>query len=382
MIRMLHLVQDDKFTSITIPAFEKRTDIISSYVYFRWRHNIPMQFVQKWEQIHITDDRKELIAELQSDSYDVLYLHSLSISFWRLLKYVPAGRKIIWWSWGYDIYSPGQYGIRKNFLTIKTTLPVTETAQKKLNPFRDKLKDMFLSIIMGMIWPHYKRYIAQRIDYFRPVFHIEYELMQLVKGFRAKEFYFPRLNSKIVKHADCPATAAEGSIQIGNSASSVGNHLDVWESIKQFVPQERKIIMPLSYGNKQYASFVKKQIGLEHKNIETLDQFLPREEYFSLINQCTYFVHGAIRQHAMGNIYNALLSGRKVFLFKNSLIYKYLAESGFIVFAIEEIDENSFNTPLTMEQFNKNIMAKEREMEFKDRIGNVVFREIEDSIKK
>lgn len=382
MIRMLHLVQDDKFIQTVIPAFEKRTDIISNYVYYRWKHNVPLQFVQKWEKIRVIDDCKEMIAELQSDNYDVLYLHSLSISLWQLLKYVPAEKKIIWWSWGYDIYSPGPYGIRNNFLTIKTILPITEAAQRNLNTVINKLKNLCISTIMGIMWHHYKRYIAQRIDYFRPVFHTEYDLMRLVKDFRAKEFYFPRLDSKIVNHADYPVNATEGSIQICNSATSVGNHLDVWESIKRFVPQERKIIMPLSYGSKQYASFVKKQIGSEHKNIETLEHFLPREEYFKLINQCTYFVHGAIRQHAMGNIYNALLSGRKVFLFKDSIIYKHLIKSGFIVFAIEEIDEDSFNTPLTMEQLNKNIMAREREIEFRNKIGRAVFAEIEESIRK
>ncbi len=378
MIRMLHFVQDEKFTTMTISYFDNRTDIVSKYVYFRRDKRRPLVYIQNNERISIIDNYKEIISEFQSRDYDVLYLHSIYITFWPLLRYVPQNKIIIWWMWGYEIYLPNSYGQRHGFVNMETILPVTKSVRKQITSKKDRIKQSVKGLLVDMVWPYYKKKIVGRIDYFYPVIHSEYEIMKQVKGFHAKEFYlphlrWPNLDTEIV-------VEGEGDIQIGNSASQWGNHLDVWEHIKKYVPVNSRIVLPLSYGDKKYATYIQNAIKREHENIEIMNDFLPFEEYFNVIKRCSFFVHGAIRQHAMGNIYDAIMSGRKVFLYKDSLDYKHLHERGYVVFTIEDIDDSSFRIPLTLAEFRQNLNARLCEMKHRTEIGNRIFREIEEIV--
>lgn len=378
MIRMLHFVQDEKFTTMTISYFEKRTDIISKYIYYRRNPRRPLKYLQDCEQVIVIDSYKKIISEFQSQNYDVLYLHSIYITFWPLLKYVPNSKIIIWWMWGYELYLPNSYGQRHGFVNIETILPITRAVRKHITSKSEKLKKNIKGLLVDLVWPYYKKKIVSRMDYFQPVIHCEYELISHEKGFRAKEFYLPHINWP---NYDRALTVGEcGDIQIGNSASQWCNHLDVWNQIKEFVPSKSKIVLPLSYGDAQYATYVHNAIKRDHENIEIMNDFLSYEEYFNVLKRCTFFVHGAIRQHAMGNIFNALISGKKIFLYKDSLDYKHLQEMGYVVFAIEDIDESSFTTPLTYSEIMQNQNARLREMQRRTEIGNNVLREIAEKI--
>lgn len=62
-----------------------------------------------------------------------------------------------------------------------------------------------------------------------------------------------------------------------------------------------------------------------------------------------------MRQQAMGNIFLCLLYGIKVFLFKESIVYKQLIESGYFVFSIEDdLNDLSLQTLLSKEQAYNN----------------------------
>ena len=62
-----------------------------------------------------------------------------------------------------------------------------------------------------------------------------------------------------------------------------------------------------------------------------------------------------MRQQAMGNIFLCLLCGIKVFLFKESIVYKQLIESGYFVFSIEDdLNDLSLQTLLSKEQAYNN----------------------------
>lgn len=129
----------------------------------------------------------------------------------------------------------------------------------------------------------------------------------------------------------------------------------------------REIVIPLNYGRMDYAEIVKKVVVTqgESMNIKILDKFLPLDEYHNLLKNCSYAIYGAIRQQAMGNISWAIRQGIKVFLYKDSMIYKHLKNCGIIVYAIEEINEKSFSTPLSKEELEINMNAKMQEL--KDR---------------
>ena len=167
---------------------------------------------------------------------------------------------------------------------------------------------------------------------------------------------------------------------LGNSASPANNHVDAWKAIEQFIPNGRKVVIPLSYGAMDYAREVKEEIKNSRCEMIFLDSFLPRDEYFKIVGDCSYAVYGSLRQHAMANIYNSLRSGLKVFLFKDSYIYKYLVGCGYVVYAIDDVNEESFTTPLTLAEQRNNVDAMRKECEDYRERGRIAMEDIKSRV--
>ena len=115
-----------------------------------------------------------------------------------------------------------------------------------------------------------------------------------------------------------------------------------------------EFIMPLNYGDNGYADLLSDTITLNNNKCRNITEFLPKEEYFDILHNTPFFISGVIRQQSMGNINSCLLNGVKVFLFKDSMVYKYLVDKGFVVFSIEEMTQNSFSSVLTLEESRHN----------------------------
>ena len=55
-----------------------------------------------------------------------------------------------------------------------------------------------------------------------------------------------------------------------------------------------------------------------------------------MFSSITHAVFGVMRQQSMGNIFICLASGIKVFLYKDSIVYRYLINEGYVVFTIDD----------------------------------------------
>ena len=67
-----------------------------------------------------------------------------------------------------------------------------------------------------------------------------------------------------------------------------------------------------------------------------MEDFIPKEEYFRIIDQCGVAIFGHVRQQAVGNISHMLLKGKKVFLYKDSIIYKSFTSLNYKLFSLED----------------------------------------------
>lgn len=375
MIRFLHIIRDDKFAEQTIKGFDKKHQIESKYILFQKKARL--KYLKENQRVIIYRDKKQFVKEIESDKYDVLFFHSLSpVAYW-MINYIPSDKVVIWWAWGYDIYG-GVMGARL-FLQLDGLKKQTKILSKNKN-IKRLCRDFIGKIWISSLFSRYHKKIIRRINYFEPVRNMDYQLMcEQVPGFSAKEFY-----SYYGNHGNKPlwdrSTLKNQSILIGNSATLEENHVDVWESIKGVLPQNMKVIIPLSYGDKEYAQKVKARISTTSVQIDFLDTFLPREEYFALVNNCAYAFFGSIRQHAMGNIYHALNNDIKVFLYKDSVMYDYLINMGFVVYAIEDVNINCF-CPITEEEHNQNMIAFEREDKYRKEKFDKAMEEIEEMVR-
>jgi|GEM_PF-688043 len=361
VIRVLHFVQDDKFIDNTREKFEEDGRFFNRYCMIVKASDFKFARVKNTQGIKLLYSIKVIKEVLDSDTYDVILFYSLPD--FHVFKYIPDNKIVIWWAWGYDIYG------RNRFIDIPLYKPLTRRLYQDLHKagflqrvFSKIGRIPFLIDAIRNIKQGSKKKAIKRVDFFQPVIHIEYELMKKCKGFKAKEFYHPWRG--IISSISPIFPEHNDNILIGHSAAFINNHLDVWERVKKYVPESSTVIFPINYGDLDYANYLANYLKASDANIKLLRDFLPVDEYYALVGACSYAILGLLREAGIGNMFKCLSTGVKLFLYKESIPYQYFHDLGFKVFAIEDIDENSFLTPLSLEdmQHNKQCVIKEFEM--------------------
>ena len=135
------------------------------------------------------------------------------------------------------------------------------------------------------------------------------------------------------------------NIQIGNSAYSDFNHIRILKLLSKYKEDNIKIYAPLSYGKMDYAEQVirygRKIYG---DKFIPMQQFLPAEDYYDFLQKMDIAIMDLEGQHALGNIYGLLRLGCKLYLRKNSMLYKYfLKEMHCKIFTIDQIENMDIN---------------------------------------
>lgn len=149
-------------------------------------------------------------------------------------------------------------------------------------------------------------------------------------------------------------------VLVGNSADPENNHLRILEKLKRFA-EEVQLVLPLSYGDQAYAnrieSYVFENFG---DNSIVLRDFMPIEEYKTILKSIDVAVFAHDRQQALGNTLQLLAFGKKVYLNGNITTYKWMLRKGIRVFDSNNIDD-SFIYPLDVEsaEINQCILAEE-----------------------
>jgi hypothetical protein len=370
-IKILHIVKDEKFFDPTIQNFEADDRLLNRSVMMVNSPNYTFKFIKKMDKVNLVYGEDALKKELAGD-YDVVYFHSLQPVLYRLIDYIPADKIVIWWCWGFELYST--INGMKPLIPVALYQPLTRKYLSENINNRTKLKDFIKEYFVHYLWNNRRKKVLKRVDYFQPVLPLEYSLLKGNRYFRAGEFYSNKsLDGFCNVVCETPGT---GNILFGNSSSYTSNHLDAWEQVKQYVQPESEVIVPMNYGFVDYADYFTEQASHSSVKVNVLRSFLPIEEYYSLINSCSYAVFGVLRQQAMGNIYYCIQCGMKVFLYRNSIVYKDMRQSGYIVFAIEDVDVDSFRVPLTEKQIAQNRDALRKDADYRNSIYEKVIDEI------
>lgn len=373
--RIIHIIKDDKFFDGVFNRFENE-DYLNNVALLEVKDvkNYQYRRIKNTEKVQLVD-RKEMSATLKKGDYDALFFHSMPVERYEYVNWIPKGKIVIWWSWGFELYHPVQ-GL-KPLIAVQLFKPQTKI-------LLDELKESKFVIIKNTIRNYlshfrYKRLqnrMLSRVDFFQPVIPLEYRMMCSIKGFQAKEFYYPKL-STIYQVETSILKDRNGGVLIGNSQSPNNNHLDVWHSLKDVLPPGRQVLFPINYlGDLEYAQAISNRIKSDKHKLLFIKNFMPLKDYFDLINGCSYAVFGVMRQQAMGNIFQCLKQGVKLFLYRDSIVYQCLKEYGFVIFAIENIDESSFTQPLTTEENRQNGIAMNKYRLYIESVTNNSFDEI------
>lgn len=369
---LLVVLDDDKFYRGTIDKFNSDDRIISYPILCVDKKGYKCK-IKDTSGLTVLWNKKMISNRFQKDDYDVVYLFSLDPKQLEIFRYIPIGKKIVWWAWGFELYETVR-GLKPLF-QLELYKSMTRIIEKKSRQsFSYIIKSYFWNIVSFFHYDSIRAKAISRVNYFQPVFSLEYEMMSSVRGFNAKEFYYPNSYSYQLK-CDLPKNS-EGSIFIGNSATYTNNHIDIWESVKDKIPFGRKVYIPINYGDKKYGNYLTRAIHSDLCDVQFLKEFIPKDQYFKLIDGCSYAIFGVIRQQAMGNISYALSRGIKVFLYKDSLVYKQLKKRGFVVYDIESISPDSFTHPLSEDEIIANSKAIENEKTYRRTVFETVLKEL------
>lgn len=374
-IKILHITRDDKFFDSVFLQFE--TDRrLENEVVLEVKNKTRYKFrrIRNTEKVNLVS-KKEMRNILRKGKYDVLFFYSMPEAFYKYFNWIPNDKIVIWWGWGYEIYK-SIYGLEP-LISLSLYKPLTERVLTEItdNPF-SVLKSKIGKFLIRPWIKNAQKKMLRRINYFQPVLSQEFQLMNRTDGFHAKEFYYPNCFPWSI--SDTLGTKDKaGNILIGNSQAPTNNHLDVWNDIYSFLPERRRLIIPLNYlGDQEYAKLVAERMQSDKDELVFLKDFMKPDDYFALMDSCSYAIFGVLRQQAIGNVFSCLSKGIKVFLYKDSLVYRFLKEDGFVVFPIEDIDSSSFSTPLSIIDIDQNRNAFCKKGRYINTIKEKAFSEI------
>ncbi|MDC7696778.1 TDP-N-acetylfucosamine:lipid II N-acetylfucosaminyltransferase [Vogesella indigofera] len=349
MKKILHIVRDEKFIDMASREFECCAPgrnifaIIGKKISIKYIKSTDIEFYSLLG----------LVKLLNSGSVGAVIFHSLGgLSF--LTRFIPDHIKVVWIGWGYDYYDLLLRNEYKNGLMLPMTREVEKLikvkTQKSIKNIAIYVLDRFASI--------------NRFDYFLPVLDSEFDLVKKHNSWLGAEFtewnYGTAEDDFLVQ---APGEISGENILVGNSAALENNHLDTFYFIANYVDwEDRKIYVPLSYGNKDYASFII-ELGREYFGNQfcPITEFMEKQKYNDLLSTCGYVFMNHIRQQALGNICISMIVGAKIYLNSHSPLLKWFRGKGAFV---EEIEANSPKKFL-LKPLTKNQKETNREIIFK-----------------
>ncbi len=339
---ILHLMEDEKFTDTIIDQFESVAP--NKSVYFIAVENLhsPLRYVKsKNENIIIDRVNSPAFAEIkvQLENYNVVVLHNLINPYRKdIVNEASKGVRFHWMVWGYDYYN--LITDEKKFLSQQSRQYIK--MNKNINWYIGKFIINHLSLFDFVLKEKAKSFrnkdfkkLFNKIESFSTV--IPNEAAIINQSLSKKLHYIPLkygyLENLIL--TDERLICDEGNFFVGNSATPSNNHLEVLDNIIKY-KKNQKLYIPISYGDNNYAQYIKKRYDHLENDIYFMEDFIDIKSYNKILLKCGNVIMNHYRQQAMGNIIIALYNGARVFLNKKSPVYDYLNDLGITFFDVEK----------------------------------------------
>lgn len=344
-----HILNDEKFSDWVIDIFKEINPNNNRFILVS----------NKEESLFLDANQVEFLSadkflnNLNPAPVDLVIFYFLHIHNIRFLLEKKKIFKTLWVGYGADYY---YYLLNKSHYGSLHLLE-TDKAFKFINK-KKGIRHFFLPFYQYLYFQIKVKKALKKIDFFAPIIPNEFNIIKNYFPdlfFSRVDFSFGDLDYLLGNEINSTQLLGK-KVLIGNSATYANNHIDILILLKDLNISNRFFI-PLSYGNQKYKEFI---IDFCRENfddqVEILDQFVPRPEYFYHLRDCGFVIMGHLRQQGMGNIYASLYMGAKLFLFKQNPVYEFLMDLGLIVFTIDELNKNphQLNTLLSEEEITNN----------------------------
>lgn len=366
---LLHLLWDEKITHRIIKTFETVFPGGNEFIYWYDASN-RQHFAHEGTHCHVIHDQEDCpVIDYSKVSKVVIHgLDYYKVQFCR--KHISSEIPVYWVLWGAELYNMLLFN-RGYRLYYKDSPPITLKGRVGLFLKRLGLNSATDKTKLGFFKDRSVTMVCSRVEY--DLFRSYYPKETLTLQNEPDYFYYPI--DEILGDELMGAEAHGDVILVGNSASWTNNHEYVFDYLKKLRPEGKMIVTPLNYGgNDQYVGKIselgKKYFGDFYTPLTT---YLPLKEYNKLMTRAEVCIYGSWRQEAMGNIVVALYLGAKVFMSDKSPLYCELKRKGLYLYKLEDISQQSLDTPLSPEQksYNRNLLISTNTW---DRLKDITYR--------
>ena len=346
--RILHLASDDKFIDHAYVAFEEAAPGQNDYVVYLRNKRArmvtiphlrigPLDAISPWFHARLAD-------------YRFVVLHSLAPVWINAVHKAPEGTTFIWLGWGFDYYDL----LPEDHPLGELLLGRTRRLCASLERDRDTpgLVARSYRVLEALLLNVDKRAAVKKMALFAPVLYEDYALIAHALGGSALppfiSWNYGSLEDVLLRGIGA-ATVEGNDILLGNSALPTNNHEDGLALLAGMGASlyGRKVIAPLSYGDREYAERVaasgRAAFGV---NFIPLMDFLSMEDYTRTISSCSHVIMNHRRQQALGNIVIMLHLGATVFLREESPAFAFFKGQGAHLWSVQELEDN----PTLLEQ--------------------------------
>lgn len=353
---ILHVFDgQNNFLNFGIDCFES-AEIPSHYLYFGNQIKIKNpEYLKKITFIRKGKSAKSILQSLIGEYKLILFHGLLNENVWALRQ---LGRCSDAPPFAWIIYGAELSSIRHR--SADYLMPKTKNLYFKHKPYR--MLFPVLSIFERLFRFGMYQYI-KKVSY---AAHFMPQEVDVASSICKKEFFklwfsYAQLEDFVGADFIESRCTRNGNILIGNSASYSSNHLEAFDYlVKSCGYIDKKIFVPLSYGNKKYGRDIT-IAGVEKFGdaFIPLLSFLPREEYHEILLSCSCVIMNHSRQQALGNIVVALWLGSRVYMNENISTYRFFMELGIKVCPLSDLDPNDPSCFLALDDLD---VAKNREV--------------------
>jgi len=368
----MHFTVDEKFIPFAQRVYQDAFPDSNEYRVLGYA-SMGFKFIQSASNVKIADagywTSKRLTEELAE--YDCLVIHYLTREFIQAIPHVPENVMIVWSGWGGD-YEPLLEPIIGRFVLPATArIPHRQSLAARAWPLLrtpGKLAGLLIDKLMRALAGHGAGSsaadilaVANRIQVIS-VNPAEVPLMKQAVQTQDMIYHTLHYYSTETVFEPGPPHMCGPDILVGNSASPTNNHVEAFELLKNLDMSNRKIIVPLSYGSPLYAQHIS-ALGksLFGDAFIPLVNFMPLDQYNSIIANCGTVVMNHVRQQAVGNICSAIYKGATVLLRPENPVSTFCADLGVTIRTLppdHQLNENDLRPlSVTQQASNRSIMG-------------------------
>lgn len=353
-LSIAHFTTDEKFTDAAYERFETAAPNASHFFFIGPK--TPLKYVKSAPVSHVHPAsllNPFFYAGLRK--YSFVVLHKLSRFHRLLLRLAPKDINFLWVGLGVDYYdllsAPGDLLLEKTrqYVRSRESGKEARTSTFGTDSLAKRLFYRFAPLPA----------LLYKVRAFSPVLESEYEQVAERYGSRVPPYIdwnYGSVSQLIDRDAPAMPTQA-GAILLGNSATVTNNHMEALDLLHAAGVGSRKIICPLSYGDKGYGEHVSSYgRALFGAQFVPLTNYMPLNDYLELVSGCSVFVANHVRQQGLGNVVSMLHVGARVFLNRRSPVFQDFTRKGAHVNALDDLIEapHLLEEPLTEEQVADN----------------------------